>query len=80
MNVDAQMIQELLEQQLPECDVSVDGAGGKFQVAIVGDVFAGLNAVKRQQLIYQHLNPHIRSGAIHAVSMPSLLTREEAVA
>lgn len=80
MSVDAQMIQDLLQQQLPECDVTVEGAGGKFQVAVTGDVFAGLNAVKRQQLIYQHLNAHIRSGAIHAVSMPRLVTRDEAMA
>jgi acid stress-induced BolA-like protein IbaG/YrbA len=80
MSVDAQMIQDLLQQQLPGCEVAVQGAGGKFQVAVIGEVFAGLNAVKRQQLIYQHLNTHIRSGAIHAVSMSRLLTREEAVA
>jgi acid stress-induced BolA-like protein IbaG/YrbA len=32
-------------------------------------VFEGLNAVKRQQAVYKVLNPHISSGAIHAVSM-----------
>jgi acid stress-induced BolA-like protein IbaG/YrbA len=47
----------------------VQGEGNKFQVYATGEVFDGLNAVKRQQKIYQVLNPHIASGAIHAVSM-----------
>jgi acid stress-induced BolA-like protein IbaG/YrbA len=35
----------------------------------MGDIFEGLNAVKRQQTIYKVLNEHISSGAIHAVTM-----------
>ncbi len=69
MAIDADQIKTMLEAQLPACDIMVQGAGGKFQVHATGDVFDGLNAVKRQQKIYQILNPHISSGAIHAVSM-----------
>ena len=67
--MDSSRIEQLLNEQLPDCDITVDGGDGKFQVTAVGDVFAGLNAVKRQQKIYQILNEHIVSGAIHAVSM-----------
>ena len=77
MSVDAQAISEILQQALPDCQVDVEGGAGKFQVAVVGDVFEGLGAVKRQQMIYQHLNTHIRSGAVHAVTM-RLSTRAEA--
>lgn len=69
MAIDADQIKAMLEAQLPACDIVVQGEGGKFQVHATGDVFDGLNAVKRQQRIYQILNPHIASGAIHAVSM-----------
>ncbi|MGB4247389.1 MAG: BolA/IbaG family iron-sulfur metabolism protein [Pseudohongiellaceae bacterium] len=79
MAIDSQQIQQLLDAQLPGCEIVVQGDGGKFQVLAVGDVFAGLNAVKRQQKIYQILNPHIATGAIHAVSM-RLLTSEERAA
>lgn len=79
MAIDSQQIQQLLGAQLPDCEIVVQGDGGKYQVLAVGDVFAGLNAVKRQQKIYQILNPHIASGAIHAVSM-RLLTSEERAA
>jgi len=77
MSIDAQGIRDLLAAELPGCELSVDGGGGKFQLAATGTVFAGLGQVKRQQLIYQHLNDHIVSGAIHAISM-KLLTPEEA--
>ena len=52
------------------------GGEGKFQVTAVGNLFEGLNAVKRQQKVYQILNEHIASGAIHAVSMRLLTTAE----
>lgn len=78
MAIDANQIQALLEEFLPDCDFTVQGEGGKFQVIAVGDDFAGLNPVKRQQKIYQILNPHIASGAIHAVSMRLMTVAERA--
>ncbi|HLT63344.1 MAG TPA: BolA/IbaG family iron-sulfur metabolism protein [Pseudohongiella sp.] len=77
MSIDAEGIKALLAQGLPDCDIQVEGGGGKYLVSIKGQVFAGMGPVKRQQLIYQHLNEHISSGAIHAVSM-RLQTPEEA--
>ena len=67
MNSD--QITQLLVEALPDCKFSVEGGDGKYVVTGVGDSFAGLNAVKRQQKIYSILNQHITSGAIHAVTM-----------
>jgi len=78
MTIDANQIKALLDAQLPECDITVQGEGAKFQVVAVGDTFFGLNPVKRQQKIYQILNPHIASGAIHAVSMRLMTLAERA--
>lgn len=78
MMIDAGQIQNLLEAELPECEINVNGEGGKFQVLAVGEIFAGLNPVKRQQKVYQVLNPHIASGAIHAVSMRLMTAQERA--
>jgi acid stress-induced BolA-like protein IbaG/YrbA len=79
MSIDSEQIKQLLIEQLDGCEIVVQGEGGKFQVLAVGDMFAGLNPVKRQQAVYQILNPHIASGAIHAVSM-RLMTNEERAA
>jgi len=80
VNVDARALEQLLQSSFADCEVRVEGGGGKYQVVMVGETFAGLNAVKRQQLVYQHLNVHIRSGAVHAVSMHLTTPEESATA
>ena len=70
-------IARLLTASIADASIDVQGGEGKYQVQVVSNVFAGLNRVKRQQLIYPVLNDHIASGAIHAVNM-NLKTPEEA--
>lgn len=70
-------IKALLMAGLADCDVEVSGEGNHFDISVVGDVFEGLNAVKKQQLVYAVINEHIASGTIHAVNMKTL-TRAEA--
>ncbi len=67
--LNAESIKGLLDASLPGCEIEVEGGDGNYLVIAVGDIFEGLNAVKRQQTIYQILNEHIASGAIHAVNM-----------
>lgn len=62
-------IKSLVQEHLQECEVFVEGEGSNYQVVVVGEVFADLNAVKRQQLIYACLNEQIASGAIHALTI-----------
>lgn len=69
-------IRQLLTAGMPDCEVGVEGGDGKYLVTAIGQVFEGLNAVKRQQAIYRILNEHISSGAIHAVTM-RLMTAAE---
>ena len=77
--MDASQITTLLDVELSDCQVTVEGGDGKYLVTVIGDVFEGLNAVKRQQTIYKILNEHITNGAIHAVTM-SLTTVAESQA
>lgn len=74
--MDSQQISQLLSLVLTDCRVSVEGGAGKFLVTAVGNDFAGLNAVKRQQKVYKILNDHIASGEIHAVTMRLFTTDE----
>jgi len=74
--VNSEQLNQLLTEAFPDCDSKVEGGDGKYLVTVVDDGFAGLNAVKRQQKIYRILNPHIETGAIHAVSM-RLYTQDE---
>ncbi|MBX9913894.1 MAG: BolA family transcriptional regulator [Pseudomonadaceae bacterium] len=62
-------VKNLLEQQLPNTQVEVEGEGCSFQLNLIGDELAGMSPVKRQQQVYAHLNAWIADGSIHAVTM-----------
>ncbi|UTW01287.1 BolA/IbaG family iron-sulfur metabolism protein [Marinomonas rhizomae] len=62
-------VKALLESSINNCEVVAKGEGCNFQVVVVTSEFEGLSTVKRQQLVYSHLQEAISSGAIHAVTM-----------
>jgi len=75
MNPEA--IKVLLTAAFPQAQaLEVTGEGGKFNVTIVSEEFAGLRPVAKQQRVYAPLNAHIASGAIHAVTMRTLTPEE----
>ncbi|WP_221797585.1 BolA family protein [Oceanobacter mangrovi] len=69
-------IQDLLEAQLPDVKWTVNGDGYQYMVQGVGEFFAGLNAVKRQQAVYKVLNPMIANGSLHAVTIKTYTDAE----
>jgi acid stress-induced BolA-like protein IbaG/YrbA len=69
-------IKHLLEQAFEGASVMAQGDGSHFKVRLVSDVFAGMRPVKKQQMVYQVLNEHIKSGAIHALSIETYTTDE----
>jgi acid stress-induced BolA-like protein IbaG/YrbA len=76
MSISSEEIEVLVAGEIPNSQVAVQGGESNFQLSVVSDFFEGLSAVKRQQAIYKILNPHIASGAIHAVSMSLKTTAE----
>ncbi|MFT7108673.1 MAG: acid stress-induced BolA-like protein IbaG/YrbA [Psychrobacter glaciei] len=62
-------VQALLSEKLDHCQVTVEGDGYKYEITVIGDVFDGLNAVKRQQVVYGALNEKIADGSVHAVTI-----------
>jgi acid stress-induced BolA-like protein IbaG/YrbA len=73
-------IKQRIRDGLPGCDVTVSGDGSHFEAIVVGDVFDGLTAVKRQQLVYGAINELITSGALHALTIKSYTPAEWATA
>jgi len=67
--VNASEVKALLESSISHCEVIAEGEGCNFQIVVVTNEFEGLSTVKRQQLVYSHLQEAIASGAIHAVTM-----------
>ncbi len=70
--IDEEEIRALLVAGLGECDVELEVEGSHLRLKMVGEVFSGLNRLKRQQLVNKLLNQKINSGEIHAVSMNCL--------
>lgn len=70
-------IKQLLEAHLPDCDIEVTGDGRHIELTVIGDVFEGMRAVKKQQLVYAGLSVPIADGSIHAVDTMKLYTRAE---
>ncbi|GAB5453302.1 MAG: BolA family transcriptional regulator [Halioglobus sp.] len=74
--MDAAQVKALLQAQLPECELQVQGEGSNYDIEAIGEVFAGLRPVKRQQLVYAALADHIADGSIHAVNIRTLTPQE----
>ncbi len=64
-----QQVKDLLVQEFTECEVTVSGEGNHYDILIVGEVFAGLRAVKKQQMVYAVLRGLIADGSMHAVNI-----------
>lgn len=67
--MDAAKVKALVEGQLPDCQVHVQGEGANYDIEVVGGVFEGLRPVKKQQLVYAALSDNIAEGTIHAVNI-----------
>ncbi len=64
-----QQIEQLIQQHLPNADVSVSGEEGKFTATVISEQFQGLMPIKRHKLVYASVNDEITSGALHALTI-----------
>jgi len=69
-------IEKLITDQIDDLKVEVQTDGSHVQVIAIGDVFEGMGAVKKQQLIYGCLNKHLLDGTIHAVVIKTFTPAE----
>jgi acid stress-induced BolA-like protein IbaG/YrbA len=69
--VDPRSIEDSIRAGLDCTHVEVRGDGAHFEAVIVSAAFAGLNRVRRHQLVYGALGDRMRE-EIHALSMKTL--------
>lgn len=62
-------IQALISEKMPNADVNVTGAEGKFEASVISDDFEGLMIIKRHKLVYACVNEQITSGELHALTI-----------
>ena len=69
-------IQKMIEAGLPECEIKVTGSDGHFEAVVIGEIFDGLSAVKKQQKVYATLGDKITSGELHALTIKTFTAAE----
>ncbi|MDX1525783.1 MAG: BolA family protein [Pseudidiomarina maritima] len=74
--ITTESIQTLITDALPVDEVLVKLDGGHANITVVGELFAELSRVKKQQVVYAPLKAIIASGELHAVSIKTYTPTE----
>jgi len=69
-------VQTMIQTGLPDCEVKVDGDGSHFDATVIGEIFAGLSLVKKQQKVYATLGDKITNGEVHALTIKTYTAEE----
>ena len=69
-------IKQAILAKISDAQMELSMEGNHLHATIVSTHFEGLNAVKRQQLVYSALNEYIASGDVHAVHMKTATPAE----
>jgi len=69
-------IQALLEKEFPESEITIQ-EGYHNEIEVVSNIFEGMSAVKRQQMVYKPLTELITGGTLHAVKISALTPAEK---
>ncbi len=67
--MNADIVRQKVSSQLDGCEIFVEGEGANYLVTAVGEVFAGLSPVKKQQVVYACLTDELAEGTIHALTI-----------
>ncbi len=69
---------DLVESAIDGAQAEITGDGSKFEARVVSDAFEGLSTLNRHKMVYAVLDEHIKSGAIHALTIKALTKSESA--
>ena len=69
-------IKDVLMRALALEEAHVTGDGSHFQVIVVGELFAAMSRVKKQQAVYAPLMEYIADNRIHALSIKAYTPEE----
>ena len=76
--MDTQTIHDLIQQGLPDAEISVQGPDGvHFEALVVSSAFAGKLPLARHRMVYATLGAHM-GNAIHALSLRTVTPEEAA--
>ncbi|MFT6277182.1 MAG: acid stress-induced BolA-like protein IbaG/YrbA [Halioglobus sp.] len=74
--VDSVTLKAMLEAELADCEISVQGEGNHYDIVAIGNVFEGLRPVQKQQVVYAVLREQIADGSVHAVNIKTFTPQQ----
>ncbi len=69
MSISNEAVAAMIQAHLPDAQITINGDGYKYEADVISDVFAGLNTLKRHQLVYAAVNEAIAAGQLHALTI-----------
>lgn len=69
MSISNEAVKQLIQEKIPDAQVEISGDGYKYEAEVISTAFAGLNTLKRHQLVYAAVNSAIASGQLHALTI-----------
>ena len=77
MSISNDAVKQMIQDKLPDAQISVSGDGYKYETDIISEAFTGLNILKRHQLVYAAVNEAITSGQLHALTIRTFTPAEK---
>ena len=74
--MEADEVKKCIEEGIPGADVKVDADGSKFTAIVVSNAFEGKTMISEQKMVYAAVDEHIKSGAIHALTIKAYTPEE----
>lgn len=71
-----EQIRSSIEAELEFVELDVQGEGGRYEIYIVSELFAGMNRVKKQQTVYRPIKPLLADGSVHAITIKAFAPSE----
>lgn len=67
---------DLVEKSIAGSSAEISGDGSKFEARVVSESFEGQSTLARHKQVYAVLDEHIKSGAIHALTIRAFTPAE----
>lgn len=74
--MDPQEVKKIIQAELSDCEVIVEGDGSHFMATVIGPVFEGKSLLQKQKLVYATVTEKITSGEIHALTIKAYTADE----
>jgi acid stress-induced BolA-like protein IbaG/YrbA len=75
-SISNEVVKALLEEKMPNAEITVEGDGYHYRATIISTEFEGAPTVQRHKAVYAALKNAITSGTLHALVLRTY-TREE---